>query len=74
MREAATTLSQRINYSTWNFNLNPYSTRNSNLSLVFNLEFQFQWGWIWESVVWLIGGYHAGKDVTNILDFDHGVS
>ncbi len=38
------TLSQRINYSTWNSNLNPYSTWNSNLSLVFNLEFQFQWG------------------------------
>ncbi len=37
------TLSQRINYSTWNSNLNPYLTWNSNLSLVFNLEFQFQW-------------------------------
>ncbi len=38
------TLSQRINYSTWNSNLNQYSTWNSNLSLVFNLEFQSQWG------------------------------
>ncbi len=38
------TLSQRINYSTWNSNLNPDSTWNSNLSLVFNLEFQFQRG------------------------------
>ena len=39
-----TTLYQRMNYSTWNFNLNPSSTWNSNLSFVFNLEFQFQWG------------------------------
>ena len=27
-----------------------YSNWNSNLSLVFNLEFQFQLGYIWESV------------------------
>ncbi len=52
-----TTLSQRINYSTWNSNFNPYSTWNSKLSLVFNLEFQFQWGF-WESVwVWDVLGF-----------------
>ncbi len=34
------TLSQSINRSIWNSNLNMYSTLNSNLSLVFNLEFQ----------------------------------
>ena len=38
------TLSRRINNSSWNSNFNPYSTWNSNLSLVFNLEFQFEWG------------------------------
>ncbi len=36
------TLSQRINYSTWNSNLNLYSTWISKLTLVFNFEFQFQ--------------------------------
>ncbi len=39
-----TTLSRRINNSTWNSNLNLHSTWNSNLSLLFNLECQFKWG------------------------------
>ncbi len=32
---------QRGNHSTWKSNFNLYSTCNSNISLVFNLEFQF---------------------------------
>ncbi len=35
------TLSQRINYSTWKSNLNLYSTWKSNLSLVFNWNSNF---------------------------------
>ena len=38
------TPSRWIKPSAWNSNFNPYSTWNSNLSLVFNLEFQFEWG------------------------------